>query len=75
MREVVSYNDTSVAARRLLELSLQVLPDFERFNVAARLAASEAVDWQTVAQAWSYYGLYAGGFLVLTWVLFARREL
>jgi len=43
--------------------------------VAARLAASEAVDWQTVAQAWSYYGLYAGGFLVLTWVLFARREL
>ncbi len=75
MREVVSYNDSSLAGRRLLEMSLQVLPDFERFGVAARLAASEAVDWQTVAAAWSYYGLYAAGFLLLTWLLFARREL
>jgi ABC-type transport system involved in multi-copper enzyme maturation permease subunit len=75
MREVISYNEASVAGRRLMELSLQVLPDFERFGVAARLAASEAVDWSMVAAAWSYYGLYAGGFLVLTWLLFLRREL
>jgi hypothetical protein len=75
MREVASYNESSLAARRLIELSLQLLPDFERFGVAARLAASEAVDWQTVAAAWSYYGLYAAGFLLLTWALFARREL
>jgi hypothetical protein len=75
MREVISYNEASVAGRRLMELSLQVLPDFERYGEAARLAASEAVDWSLVAAAWSYYGLYAGGFLVLTWLLFLRREL
>ena len=75
MREVINYNESSLAGRRLMELSLQVLPDFQRYGVAARLAASEAVDWSMVIGAWSYYGAYAGGFLVLTWLLFVRREL
>lgn len=75
LREVLGYNDAGQSERRLLELAIAVLPDFERFGVAARLAASESIDWGTVGAAWTYYGAYAAGFLVLAWVALARREL
>lgn len=75
MREVLSYQDSSVATKRLMELGLDVLPDFERFGIAARLAASEAVDWSTVAAAWGYFGVYSLGFLIIAWAALARREL
>lgn len=75
MREVLTYNDTSLPAKRLMELGLGVLPDFERFGVAARLAASEAVDWSTVTAAWSYFGMYSLVFLIIAWVALVRREL
>jgi hypothetical protein len=75
MREVATYSDTSVSARRLMSLGLDVLPDFERFGVAAHLAASEAVDWSTVLAAWSYFGVYSIGFLIVAWAALARREL
>ena len=75
MREVITYNDTSLAARRLMNLGLEVLLDFERYGVAVRLAASEAVDWSMVLSAWSYYGSYTLVFLILAWASFARREL
>jgi hypothetical protein len=74
MREVAAANDTSSATRRLIQLALEVLPDFDRFAVAARLAASENIAWTMVAQAWSYYGLYTIGFLTLAWVAMRRRE-
>ncbi len=75
MREVLSYNDTGTGMRRLLELALTVIPDFSRYDVAAQLAASEAVGWATVGAAWAYNGVYIGIFLVLAWVGLARREL
>jgi len=75
MREVVTSDDTSTAMRRIIRLALDVLPDFDRYSVAARLAASESVGWSMVAQAWSYYGIYTVGFLFLAWIALRRREL
>ncbi len=75
MREVLGYNDAGLSEKRLLELAIAVLPDFERFGVAARLAASEAIDWGTVGAAWIYYGVYATLFLALAWTAMARREM
>jgi hypothetical protein len=75
MREVISANDTSTALRRIISLALDVLPDFDRYTVAVRLAASESVGWNMVAQAWSYYGIYTVGFLVVAWMTMRRREL
>lgn len=75
MRDVVMSDDTGTAMRRIINLALDVLPDFDRFTVAARLAASESVGWTMVAQAWGYYGIYTVGFLVLAWLAMRRREL
>jgi hypothetical protein len=75
MREVASSEDTAVSLRRLLRLALDVLPDFDRYAVAARLAASESVGWEVVGGAWSYYGAYALVFLAIAWLALRRREL
>ena len=75
MREVVAAGDTSTALRRVLRLALDVVPDFDRFTVAARLAASESVGWNMVAQAWGYYGIYTVIFLTIAWAAMRRREL
>ncbi len=75
LREVAASSDTSTALRRVVKLALDVLPDFDRFTVAARLAASESVGWNMVTQAWSYYGIYTVGFLVIAWLTMRRREL
>jgi hypothetical protein len=75
MREVAASSDTSTALRRVVSLALDVLPDFDRFTVAARLAASESVGWLMVAQAWGYYGIYTVIFLTVAWVAMRRREL
>ena len=75
MREVAGAQDTGTAVRRVVNLALDVLPDFDRFTVAARLAASESVSWSMVAHAWSYYGAYTVGFLGIAWLAMRRREL
>lgn len=75
MREVAASSDTSTPLRRVVSLALDVLPDFDRFTIAARLAASESVGWLMVAQAWSYYGIYTLIFLTIAWVAMRRREL
>ena len=75
MREVVSAEDTSQVLRRMIRLGLEILPDFDRFTVAARLAASESVSWTMVAQAWAYFGVYSIIFLGLAWVAMRRSEL
>lgn len=75
MREVAASTDTSTPLRRVVSLALDVLPDFDRFTIAARLAASESVGWMMVAQAWGYYGIYTVIFLTVAWVAMRRREL
>ncbi|MBA3700699.1 MAG: hypothetical protein H0W78_17770 [Planctomycetes bacterium] len=75
MREVAAASDTSTALRRVVSLALDVVPDFDRFTIAARLAASESVGWLMVAQAWGYYGIYTVIFLTVAWVAMRRKEL
>jgi hypothetical protein len=75
MREVVSSEDTSLVLRRVIGLGLEILPDFDRFTVAARLAASESVGWTMVAQSWAYFGVYSIIFLGLAWVAMRRSEM
>ena len=75
MREVVSSEDTSLVLRRVIGLGLEILPDFDRFTVAARLAASESVGWTMVAHAWAYFGVYSIIFLGLAWVAMRRSEM
>lgn len=75
MREVAAAGDTSTALRRVVNLALEVVPDFDRFTVAARLAASESVGWLMVGQAWGYYGIYTVIFLTVAWVAMRRKEL
>ncbi len=75
MREVVSSEDTSQVLRRVIGLGLEILPDFDRFTVAARLAASESVGWTMVAQSWAYFGVYSIIFLGLAWVAMRRSEM
>jgi len=75
MREVAAASDTSTALRRVVSLALDVLPDFDRFTIAARLAASESVGWLMVAQAWGYYGIYTVIFMTVAWVAMRRKEL
>lgn len=75
MREVAASTDTSTPLRRVLGLALDVVPDFDRFTIAARLAASESVGWLMVGQAWGYYGIYTMIFLTVAWVAMRRKEL
>lgn len=75
MREVVSADGTSLVLRRVISLGLEILPDFDRFTVAARLAASESVSWTMVGQAWAYFGVYSIIFLGLAWIAMRRSEM
>lgn len=75
MQEVAASQETSTAFRRIISLTLDVVPNFDRFTVAARLAASESVGWSMVAQAWGYYGIYTVGLLIIAWLAMRRREL
>jgi hypothetical protein len=75
MREVVHYDDVSLPAKRVMGLAMQIVPDFDRYAVAARLASSEAIGWSVVGSAWMYYGAYSALFLIIAWIMFAKREL
>lgn len=75
VRDTLQYEKVSVPVRRLLEGAQVALPDFDRFTVAANLAASQAVPWSTVWSAWAYYGLYSAAFLALAWAALRRKEL
>ena len=65
----------STPAQRVLELVQLLLPDFERFQVAAKLAAGQAIAWDAVAAAWIYFGAYTLGFLLLAWIALVRKEM
>jgi ABC-type transport system involved in multi-copper enzyme maturation permease subunit len=74
-RETLQWENPGLIMRRLLELMLQVVPDFNRIPVATELAAGRAIPWSVVGHAWIYYGTYAVIALALAWVALRRREL
>jgi len=75
VRETLEYENPSLGVRRLLELALVVMPDFNRFPIATDLAAGQGVAWATVGSAWIYYGGYGALFLVCAWIALRRKEL
>ena len=75
IQDTLTYEKLSVPAQRLLQLAQLLLPDFERFQVAANLAAGQSIGWNVVFAAWSYFGVYTMVFLLFAWVALLRREL
>ena len=74
VQEALVYERLSVPVRRLMELALMLVPDFDRYTVAARLAAGRDIPWTLVGQAWLTYGSYTLVFLLVAWVLLVRKE-
>ena len=75
IRDTLTYEKLSVPAQRTLELAQFLLPDFERFQVAANLAAGQSIGWGSVLNAWMYFGVYTAVFLGMAWVALVRKEL
>jgi len=75
VRDTLEWENPSVPVRRLLELLISVMPDFNRFPVATELAAGRGVAWDMVAQSWLYFGAYAAALLAAAWVALRRKEL
>jgi hypothetical protein len=73
VRDALEFEELSLPVHRLLSLARNVFPDFDRFPLAAKLAAAEAIDWGMVGQACAYYGVFAAVFLLLAWVAVARK--
>jgi ABC-type transport system involved in multi-copper enzyme maturation permease subunit len=72
--DTLEFEKLSLPVRRMLTLALDILPDFEHFNVGTNLASGQVVAWHTVGAAWIYYGTYTAIFLLLAWFILARRE-
>ncbi len=72
--DMLEYHNPSAPARRLLELALVVVPDFDRVNTAAQLAGGRQVTWDAVGGAWTYFGAFSTVFLGLAWFGLARHE-
>ena len=75
IQDALTYEKMSVPAQRLLQLAQLLLPDFERFQVAANLAAGQSISWHAVVAAWAYFGIYTTVFLALAWIALVRKEL
>ncbi len=75
LAEALRWHEHHQVIERLMGLLLWVLPDFHRYPVEARLAASQAVGWELVGSAWLYYGVHTLVFFLLAWAVLARREL
>ncbi len=72
--DLLEYHNPSAPTRRLLELALVVVPDFDRVNTAAQLAGGKQVTWAAVGWAWAYFGAFSTVFLGLAWFGLARHE-
>jgi hypothetical protein len=59
----------------VLQLIMNVFPDFERFEVAAGLASGRAVTWTATILSGLYYGIYTTIFLAIGWLYLRKREL
>jgi len=75
IQDTLTYEKLSVPAQRTLQLAQFLLPDFERFQVAANLAAGQSIGWGVVLNAWMYFGVYTAIFLGMAWVALVRKEL
>lgn len=75
VQETLSWGDAGRALARLLELLLKALPDLAATAQGVRLAASEAVTWAQVGQAWLGVAPHLAVLLVLGWWALARRQL
>ena len=75
IQDTLAYEKLSMPAQRLLELAQLLLPDFERFQVAANLAAGQSIGWGAVGAAWLYFGAYTVVFLFAAWITLLRKEL
>ena len=68
-----TLRDNPIAVRTL-DVFATAVPDFQRYGIDASLAGSRMVSWQTVLDAWMYYGTYAVGFLIVSWFLLRRVD-
>ena len=75
MRDTLEWEQPGLILRRLLELMLQILPDFNRHGIATELAAGRAIPWSTVAASWSSLGIFILIAFSLAWAGLRRREL
>jgi hypothetical protein len=75
VREVLDYDDTGTALRRVFELALTVFPDFDRFGPAVALAAGRHLAWEAVLGAWLYAACFILPLMLLAWWALRRREL
>jgi ABC-type transport system involved in multi-copper enzyme maturation permease subunit len=75
IQDTLVYEKLSLPAQRVLQLMQLLLPDFERFQVAANLAAGQAITWNAVLHAWLYFGVYTLVFLGMGWLALVRKEL
>lgn len=73
--EVSQSPQTSLLARRVIDLITPLVPDFGRFPVAAELAAAHSIPLSTIAAAWLYFGLWMVVMIVLGWLVLTRKEL
>ncbi len=74
VRDALEFEELSLPVHRLLSLAQDIFPDFDRFPLAARLAAAEAIDWGTVVHAVTYFGIFTLVFLALAWLTIARKD-
>lgn len=75
IRDTLEWENPGQVMRRLLELMLNVLPDFNRIPIATELAAGRAIPWAVVGQAWAYFGVFTIIAMVCAWIALRRREL
>lgn len=75
IQDTLIYEKMSMPAQRTLQLAQLLLPDFERFQVAANLAAGQSIGWGAVLNAWLYFGVYTTVFLGMAWVALVRKEM
>lgn len=75
VQETLTWGEAGRAMARLLELLLKALPDLASTGQGVRLAASEAVTWAHVGQAWLGVAPHLLVLLALGWWALARRQL
>jgi hypothetical protein len=75
VQETLTWGEAGRAMARLLELLLKALPDLSATGQGVRLAASEAVTWSHVGQAWLGIAPHLIVLLALGWWALSRRQL
>ena len=74
IRDEIRFADQGPMVR-IMQLLLWLLPDFDRFPVAADLAASQVIAGADILAAGLHYGSFTVIFLLAAWLAFKRIEL